>query len=173
MNENIALLGLVEILSALTCGSVILFLTYKIAMMYGRRKLGLDHSNTSFNIIIAGLLFSVGYIVSGSIQPILDSFRIISATDVSKWELVWKFLAYGGMYILIASFCAFVVTLLSAVIYSNMTSVSETKEIKENNIGVAVVLTSIIVTLSIMSSDGIALLIESFIPYPDLPARIR
>lgn len=172
MNEKIALLGIVEILSSLSCGIVILFMTYKILKIYGQKKLNLDHSNLAYNILIAGVLLSVGFVVSGVIQPILDSYRIISGTDVTKTELIFSFLAYGGLYILIAYISSIIVVFLGLFIYSNMTSLSELKELKDNNIGVAIVLVAIIFTLSLMTSNGISLLIESFIPYPDLPARI-
>ncbi|MBL1279109.1 MAG: DUF350 domain-containing protein [Fluviicola sp.] len=172
MNEKIALLGFVEIISSLSCGIVILFLTYKILKIYGHKRLGIDHNNLAYNILIAGVLLSVGYTVSGVIHPILDSYRIISSSDVSKTALVLSFLAYGGLYILIAYISAMIVVFLGLFIYSTMTSVSELQELKNNNVGVAIVLVAIIFTLSLITSNGIVLLIESFIPYPDLPVRI-
>ena len=173
MNEKIALLGFVEIISSLSCGIVILFATYYIMKMYGKKKLNLDHSNLAYNILIAGVLLSVGYIVSGVVSPILDSYRIISNSNVGKSELIISFLAYGGLYIFIAYISALLVVFLGMFLYSNMTSLSELKELKEDNIGVAIVLVAIIFTLSLMTSNGITLLIESFIPYPDLPINIR
>lgn len=172
MNERIALLGTVEMLSALSCGLVILFVTYKLLRAYGKRKLNIDHSNTAYNIFTAGILFSVGYILSGIIKPILSSYRILSDTDISNFQLILEFLGYGGIYILIAYLLALVITMVGVYIYINMTSVNELKEMKENNIGVAVVLVAIILTLSMMCSDGIALFIESFIPYPKLPTHV-
>ena len=172
MNEKIALLGFVEIISSLSCGIVILFLTYKILKIYGHRRLGIDHNNLAYNILVAGVLVSVGFIVSGVIQPILDSYRIISSSDVSKTELIFSFLAYGGLYILIAYVSALIIVFLGLFVYSNMTSLSELKELKDNNIGVAIVLVAIIFTLSLITSNGVILVVESFIPYPDLPARI-
>lgn len=159
-------------LSALSCGLVILFVTYKLLRAYGKRKLGIDHSNTAYNIFTAGILFSVGYILSGTIKPILSSYRILSDTDISNFQLILEFLGYGGIYILIAYLLALIITIVGVYIYINMTSVNELKEMKENNIGVAVVLVAIIVTLSLMCSDGIALFIESFIPYPKLPTHV-
>jgi hypothetical protein len=38
---------------------------------------------------------------------------------------------------------------------------------KNNNLAVALVVGSIIITLSLMTHDGVELLIESLIPYPD------
>ena len=173
MNEKIALLGFVEIISSLSCGIVILFMTYKILKVYGQKRLGLDHSNLAYNVLIAGVLFSVGFIVSGVIQPILDSYRLLSSSEIGKSELIFSFLAYGGLYILIAYISSLIIVFLGMYIYSSMTSLSELKELKDNNIGVAIVLVAIIFTLSLITSNGVVLLVESFIPYPDLPMRIR
>lgn len=172
MNEKIALLGIVEVLSALSCGIFILFLTYAIMQWYGQKKMGLDHSNLAYNILIAGVIFSVGFVISGTIDPILDSYRLLSNTNISKTNLTLSFLAYGGLYIAIAYICSMTVVFLGMYLYASMTSVSELRELKENNIGVAIVLFAIIFTLSLLTSGGISLFIESFIPYPELPARI-
>lgn len=172
MNEKIALLGIVEIISSLSCGIAILFLTYKIMSVYGKKRLKMDQNNLAYNLLIAGVLFSVGYMVSGVIDPILDSYRFLSSTDISKSQLIFSFLSYGGLYIAISYFCALVIVFLGLYIYSSLTSISELKELKENNIGVAIVLIAIILTMSLMTSNGVILLIESFIPYPELPAKI-
>lgn len=172
MNEKIAVLGIVEILSSLSSGIVILYITYKLVKSYGRRKLHIEKYNKAFNILLAGILFSVGYIVSGVIQPILDSYRILSDTDISHTKLILSFIGYGGLFIAIAYILAMGVVILGVKIYSAMTPINEAQEIKEANVGVAIVLTTVIVTLALFSSSGINLLVESFIPYPDLPPRI-
>lgn len=169
MNDKIALLGIVEILSSLSCGIVILFVTYRVMKLYAKRKLELEKNNLAYNILTAGVLFSVGYIVSGAIQPILSSYRILSSSDISSSELIWSFIGYGGLYILIGFLLALLITFTGIVIYGNMTKISETKELRENNIGVAITLVAIVVTLAIMCGGGVSLLIESFIPYPELP----
>jgi hypothetical protein len=40
--------------------------------------------------------------------------------------------------------------------------------LRNNNLAVALVLGSIIITLSLMTRDGVSLLMESFIPYPEM-----
>lgn len=172
MNEKIAILGIVEILSSLSCGIVILFITYRLAKVYGKKKLLIENGNLAYNILMAGVLFSVGYIVSGVIQPILDAYRLLSNSDVSHTELTIGFIGYGGLFIAIAYILALGIVLLGVKIYSAMTPINEAEEIRNGNIGVAIVLTTIIITLAMFCSSGITLLIESFIPYPDLPPRI-
>ena len=173
MNENIALLGFVEIISSLSCGIAILFITYRILRVFAKKRLQLEESNLAYNILTAGVLLSVGTIVSGVIQPILDSFRILSQTNIEKSDLILQFLGYGGVYILIAFVSALLIVFIGMYIYANMTSLSELEELKKNNIGVAIVLVAIIFTLSLMTSNGIILIIESIIPYPDLPVSIH
>ncbi len=173
MNENIALLGFVEIISSLSCGIAILFITYRILRIFAKKRLQLEENNLAFNILTMGVLISVGIIVSGVIQPILDSFRLLSQTDIEKTELILQFLGYGGLYIMIAFVSALLVVFIGIYIYANMTSLSELEELKKNNIGVAIVLVAIILTLSLMTSNGIILIIESIIPYPELPVSIH
>ncbi|TNE71406.1 MAG: DUF350 domain-containing protein [Bacteroidetes bacterium] len=173
MNEKIAVLGLVEILSSLSSGIVILYLTYKLVRVYGRKKLQIEHDNTAYNVLLAGVLFSVGYIVSGVVQPILDSYRFLSGSDISKSELVMSFIGYGGLYIAITYILAMLVVISGVKIYSTMTPLNEAEEIRNNNIGVSIVLTVVIITLSIFCSSGINLLVESFIPYPEMPYQIK
>lgn len=169
MNEQIAILGLIEILSAISCGIFILWLTYRIARIYGRRRLGVTNSNTSFNVLVAGVLFSVGYIMTGVIQPILESFRLLSASDIDTSSLIWKFISTGGSYIAISYVAAVLITLLGMRLYTVMTPMDEAEEIKENNIGVAVIMSVILIVMSLMTKDGVVLFIESLIPYPELP----
>ncbi len=168
MNEKIAILGLVEILSSLSCGLVILFITYRLVRVYGQKRLKIEHTNLAYNIILAGVLFSVAYIMSGVIQPITDSFRILSKSDVSNGQLVLQFILYGGLFIAISYLLAMLLVLAGIRIYSAMTPMNEAEEIRNNNVGVAIVLTTIIIILAIFCGSGINLLIEAFIPYPDV-----
>lgn len=169
MNEQIAILGLIEILSALSCGVLILWTTYRIARIYGKKKLGIEDGNTAFNVLLAGILFSVGYMMTGVIQPILESFRLLSASDIGTGSLIWKFLSTGGMYIAISYSAAIFVILIGMRLYTVMTPMDEAKEIQDNNVGVGLIIGVIVIVLAMMTKDGVVLFIESLIPYPDLP----
>jgi len=58
---------------------------------------------------------------------------------------------------------------LGVGLYTFMTPLKEVQGLKENNIGVSIVLAAIVIVLSLMCKDGIILLIESIVPYPQLP----
>jgi len=168
MNTKLTLLAIIEMLTALSLGVAILASTYLLLKYIGKKRYGINPNNQAFGIFIASVLFSVGYMVSGVIQPLLSLFRILSTKDTSTLHLVSSFIGYGGLYIGLAFIVALLVCFLGAVIYNYITPIDEIEEMKNNNLAVAWVVGSIIITLSLMTRDGVELLIESFIPYPDM-----
>lgn len=171
MNNKIAFLGLIEILSALSIGLIILSLTYTVLKKYGKTKLDIGHNNQAYSIFIASVLFSVGYMVSGVIQPILSSFRLLSNSVTNTTQLITKFLGFGAIYIAIAYIAGLIISLSCINIYSALTPIDEFKEIKNNNVGVALISAAIMITLIMMSRDGVVMIIESMIPYPTMPPK--
>ncbi|MFK7755649.1 MAG: DUF350 domain-containing protein [Flavobacteriales bacterium] len=169
MNQNLALLSLIELISSLSCGVFILYVTFRILRTYGTKRLGIDQYNTAYLIFIASVLFAVGFTMSGIINPILSYFRIMSQQDMSSADLFVSFILTGGAYILISYVMAMLIIFLGIGLYTVMTPLKEVQELKNNNIGVALVLAVIIIVLSMMCKDGIILFIESIVPYPELP----
>jgi uncharacterized membrane protein YjfL (UPF0719 family) len=167
MNSKLTLLALIEILSALSLGVAIMAATYLLLKYLGKKRYDINHTNQAFGIFMASILFSVGYLVSGVIQPLLSLFRILSSKE-SISALLISFIGYGAVYILTAYVVAILVCLLGMLIYNYLTPIDEIQELKNNNIAVALVVGSIIVTLSLMTRGGVELLIESFIPYPQM-----
>lgn len=167
MNSKLTLLAIIEILSALSLGVVIMAATYLLLKYLGKKRYDINHTNQAFGIFMASVLFSVGYLVSGVIQPLLSLFRILSVKE-SISNLMLSFIGYGAVYILTAFIVALLVCLLGMLIYNYITPIDEIQELKNNNIAVALVVGSIIVTLSLMTRGGVELLIESFIPYPQM-----
>lgn len=168
MNSKLTLLAIIEILSALSLGIAILAATYLLLKYIGKRRYDINQNNQAFGIFTASVLFSVGYMVSGVIQPLLSLFRILSTRDGSTFGLMISFIGYGAAYILGSFIVALLICLLGAIIYNYITPIDEIVELKNNNLAVALVLGSIIITLSLMAHDGVELLLESFIPYPKM-----
>jgi len=166
MNRDIALLGFIEIFSALTIGIFILALTFKIVRWVGKRFYGVrDHQNLSYNIFTAAIMISVGLMVSSVIQPLVSFFRLLDKSGDS-FALALRFFGTGAVYIAIAYSVAIVIGLISTFLYSKLTEIDEFEEIKNNNVGVAIIIGSIIITLSLLTKSGVELLIESILPYP-------
>jgi hypothetical protein len=105
---------------------------------------------------------------SSVIQPLISSFRLLDKAH-SSFVLAMKFLGTGAIYIAIAYSVAIMIGLVSTFLYSRLTTINEFKEIRENNVGVAVMIGSIIITLTLLTKSGVELLIEAIIPYPAGP----
>ena len=170
MNYNIAILGIVQIISAVTIGVLILSLTYKILQWVGKKYYGIERENLAYSIFTASIMFSTGYMVSGVIQPLLSAFRLLDPTK-SNWHLTFQYLYQGALYIAIAYVAAVIIGLLSTFLYSKITPIDEFEEIKQNNVGVAIIIGSIVITLTFLTKSGVELFIESIIPYPTLPPK--
>ena len=168
MNSKLTLLAIIEILSALSMGMAILAATYLLLKFIWRKRYGVNESNHAIGIVTASILFSVGYLVSSVVHPLLSLFRIISTKDNNTFNLMISFIGYGAIYIALAFVVALIVCWLGMVIYNYITPIDEIQELKNNNLAVALVVGSIIITLSLMTHDGVELLIESFIPYPEM-----
>lgn len=166
MNRDIAILGLIEIFSAISIGIFILALTFKLVQWVGKKYYDVKDFNLAYSIFTAAIIISVGIMVSSVLQPLVSSFRLLDKQS-SDFMLALRFIGTGSVYIAIAYGVAIFIGLLSTFLYSKLTVIDEFKEIRENNLGVAIIIGSIIVTLSLLSQSGVELLIESIIPYPE------
>lgn len=169
--NRIGILALIEIFSALSCGVVILFITYKCLKYLALKRYGIEKNNLAYSIFMSGVLLCVGVMMSGAIDPLLSVFRIISDQNSSFGTIIFSFLWQGGLYIAIAYTSSIVIVVIGVSIYANLTPIDEFNEIKNNNIGVALIVIVIIITLTLMTKDGVVLLIESIVPYPELSPR--
>ncbi|MEJ0032991.1 MAG: DUF350 domain-containing protein [Bacteroidota bacterium] len=173
MNSKVSILAIIEILSSISIGVFILALTYQLLKYVGRKRFDIQTSNLATSIFVASVLFSVGYMVSSVIDPLTSLFRLLAAKDNSVGSLALSFLGTGALYIAIAFVAGIVVVFLSVMLYTSITPLDEFAEIRNNNIGVALIVGTIIITLALLTRDGVGLLIESFIPYPEPISEIK
>lgn len=167
MNIKISLLGLIEILSALSIGIFIMAITYQGVRYLGRRRFDIQSNNLAYSLFTAAVLFSIGYIVSGVIQPLISLFRLLAAKENDSIDLALSFIGLGAIYIALAFVSGVIICVSGIAIYTFLTPLDEFKELRNNNVGVAVIVGTIMIVLSMLSKDGVSLLIESLIPYPD------
>jgi uncharacterized membrane protein YjfL (UPF0719 family) len=63
-----------------------------------------------------------------------------------------------------------VVIFISIKLFTYMTTnIDEFKEIRKNNIAVAVLTATIVISISMLIKESLYLLLESFVPYPEIP----
>lgn len=167
MNSKTALLAAIEILSAISIGVFILALTYQLVKYIGKRRYDIQPGNLAYSIFTACVLFSIGYMVSSVIQPLISLFRLLAANEDDSLSLGLSFIGNGAVFIAMAFVAGVVIVFMSVMIYTAITPLDEFAELRNNNIGVALIVGTIIITLALLTRDGVSLLIESFIPYPE------
>ncbi len=167
MNTNLTLLAIIEILSALSMGIFIMAATYQILKYLGKKRYDIHANNQAYSIFMASILFAIGYTMSSAIQPLLSLFRLLAMKEEESLSLALRFITTGGIYIGTAFVAGALICVMGILVYMWLTPVDEFAELKNNNLAVALVVGSIIITLSLLTKDGVALLLESFIPYPE------
>lgn len=167
MNSKITLLAVIEIFSAISIGVFILALTYRLLKYIGRTRFGIESGNLATSIFVSSMLFAIGYMVSSVIDPLTSLFRLLAVKETSTLSLALTFIGTGAFYIAMAFLAGVLVCFLGVILYTAITPLDEFAELKNNNVGVALIVATIAITLSLLTRDGVELLIESFIPYPE------
>lgn len=80
--------------------------------------------------------------------------------------MAFSFLGYGAIYIAPSYVAGVVVSILGISIYTWITPIDEFEEVRNDNLGVALIVGTIIIVITLLTRDGVNLLLESQVPYP-------
>ncbi len=167
MNTKLFTLSLIEIVLSIVITVIIIFITYKILKWLFFKDHDLRGDNLAFTIFTSGIILSVGIILSEILPSITNIIRL--STIQSETADMSSIALYSGLYILIGFIMSVLINASVFFLFSILTTgVHEFKEIKNNNISVAILVVSILISITIIAKDSIALLISSLIPYPEV-----
>jgi len=135
-----------------------------------KKKYDIANDNLAFSVFSSSILFSVAYLISGIKAPILNSLRMLSNDGEYEGSLILDGFKYTSLFLIIILIAIGLVIYLSINLYTKMTKdVNEFNEIKANNIAVSLIMATIIISISILIKESLYLMLETFVPYPDLP----
>ena len=167
MNSKLFTLSLIEIVLSILITVIIIFITYKILKWIFFRDYDLKGDNLAFTIFTSGIVLSVGIILSEILPSITNIIRL-STTQTEAVDTS-TIILYSGLYLLIGFITAVFINASVFFLFSMLTKgMDEFKEIKNNNISVAILVVTILISITIILKDSIALLISSLIPYPEV-----
>ena len=167
MNSKLFSLSLIEIILSIVISVVIIFVSYKILKLLFFKKHDVRGDNLSFTIFTSGIILSLGLILSEILPSITNVIRLASNQPESI-ELS-TIIKYSGLYILIGFLVALIINCSVFILFSILTrGVHEFKEIQNNNISVAILVVAILISITLIVKDSIALLISSLVPYPEV-----
>ena len=170
MNQKIFYYGLLELGISILIGVCVLYITYIATCKLVKEKYDIKDNNISYAIFSSSVLFSVAYLISGIKAPILNSVRMIQDQANYDGIILLDGLKYTGLFLLIIFITIILINLISIFLFTIMTkNIKEFDEIKNNNIAVSIVTAIVIVSISLLAKDSLYLILEAFVPYPDMP----
>ena len=170
MNTEIFYYSIIEIVISLFFGVSLLYFTYRIINKFVKKKFEINFDNVSFSIFTSSILFSVAYLISGIKSPILNSLKMLGNNPDYDGSLFLDSFKYSGIFLAIIIISIAVVIFIAIKLFTYMTSdINEFEEIKKNNIAVAILTATIIISISLLVKESLYLLLETFVPYPDVP----
>ncbi|MEO1451257.1 MAG: hypothetical protein AAFV07_17130 [Bacteroidota bacterium] len=87
MKGSLALIAVFQIVLSLILGVSLLFVTYRLVRWVLGRKYDIQPDNTAFAIFVGTIMFSVGYLGSSVVHPLMTTFRLLSAQSPVGWSL--------------------------------------------------------------------------------------
>ncbi len=167
MNTQLFGLALLEIILTITISVVVFYISYKILKMLFFNNEDISGENIAFTIFTSGIFLSIGIILS-EILPSISNVIRLSTTQTEAID-AFQIVKYSGLYLFIGFIAAVLINSSVFLLFSVLTkSVNEFKEIQKNNIAVAMLVVSILISITLIAKNSIALLISSLIPYPEV-----
>ena len=174
MNEKIFYYGLLELGISILIGVCVLYISYRIINKLIKEKYEIKNNNTAYAIFCSGVLFSIAYLISGIKAPILSSVRMLQDQVDYEGVILLDGLKYTGLFLIIILIVITMVNCLSIFLFTIMTKdIKEFDEIKNNNIAVSIITAIVIVSVSLLAKDSLYLILEAFVPYPDMPSFLN
>jgi hypothetical protein len=170
MNTELFYYSLVEIGISIVFGVSLLYFTYRVINKLVKKKFDISSDNISFSIFTSSILFSVAYLISGIKSPILNSLKMLSNNPEYDGSLIIDGFKYSGLFLTVIIITITLVIFISIQLFTYMTkNINEFQEIKKNNLAVAILTATIIISISLLVKESLYLLLETFVPYPEVP----
>ena len=170
MNTETFYYSLLEIGVSIFLGVTILYLSYRIIDKIVRERFKISLDNLSYALFVSSILFSVSYLISGIKSPILNSIKLLIDNPQYEGSIVLDGIKYSLLFLFIIIITIAVTILISVWLFTVMTNkIDEFNEIRKNNIAVGIITAVLVISISILIKESVYLLLDSFVPYPEIP----
>ena len=166
MQTKILTLAFIEMALAIVVSVLILFISFKILQKVFFKDISIRENNMAFSIFAAGIILSIGIILSEIIPSITNMVRLSmsESNEITFSEII----QYSGLYLGIGFIFALIINTSVFLLFSALTKgVNEFKDIQQNNVASAIIVTATLIAITLIAKDSISLLISALIPYPE------
>lgn len=160
-------LALIQIIISILLSIIIFFISYKILIkVFKLEESKFNNDNLALSIFFSGIIFSVGYLLSGIIPSIINAIQLIKIH--TEGNLVLEVLKYSSMCLFIGFLSISIIQISAFFLVKTMTKhIKEVEQLKTNNLAVSILLVSILISITLISKDGLIFLLETFLPQPE------
>lgn len=170
MVQNLTFLSLIQLVLSIFMGVFFMWLTYKVFLRWFGKQYKLLDLNLAVAILLAGVLFSTGYIISGTLSPLLNTLRIISRNNPSIGSLLLDSSRYLAEFLSLGFMVALLVNYMAIALFNALTpEKDELKEISENQVQYSIILAAILVVMALFAREAYISLLDSLVPFNPLP----
>ncbi|MFT5078652.1 MAG: uncharacterized membrane protein YjfL (UPF0719 family) [Planctomycetota bacterium] len=167
MNTSLFFLALFEIILSIVVTVIVVYISFGILKKLFFKNQEVESSNMAFTIFMSGIIISLGLILSEILPSITNVVRLsVRQQESIDFMTVAK---YSGLYLIIGFIMSLFINTAVFVLFSFLTKgVNEFKEIQQNNLAVSIMVVALLLSITLISKDSIALLISSLVPYPEV-----
>nr|WP_321237296.1 DUF350 domain-containing protein [uncultured Psychroserpens sp.] len=134
---------------------------------FGLNENKFDNDNLALSIFFSGIIFSIGYLLSGIIPSVINAIQIIKIH--TEGNLLVEAFKYSAICLFVGFLAASMIQLGAFFLLKVMTKhIKEVEALKSNNLAVAILLISILISITLISKDGLVFLLETFLPQPEV-----
>jgi uncharacterized membrane protein YjfL (UPF0719 family) len=172
MNVFLLITGIVEIVLALVLGVLFIYAAFRLFDKLTKdieEWEELKKNNTAVGILCASIILSVIYLIKNSV----DSAATIFSNTLRDPNAVFQtYLITGGLmllHIFITGLIGFFGVYIALLFFFKLTrDIDELKEIKNNNVAVAVLMAIVVFSIALLLQPGIKTVLDALIPYPEV-----
>ncbi|MCG8572496.1 MAG: DUF350 domain-containing protein [Spirochaetes bacterium] len=170
MNNILILQGLIEIVLSVLSGLLIFLLSFRFFDLITRdidEVEQLKNNNTAVALFIAAFIFGILLIVKSTVDPTLEILKNLFAADQLAFRLIMGALGRIVVIYLAAALFAFLILWFTLRFFMLMTrKIDEMKQINDNNLSIALVITVFILCITLLISDPIKSILNSLVLAP-------
>lgn len=158
-------LPLIYLLISLIFGLALIVVLHKILSRIVINRFQLTPSTLTFNVLATGMVISLALLVSEATRPMVSLVSLLSQSHQDGWVLT-SIIYIAGFYAL-TIVSAFIIVFGSLMFFQRMTgNLNEAEELKNNNVGVAILLATIMIAMTIFIKSPLVSVLEAIIPTP-------
>jgi len=172
MSSQQVIFGLLEFFVSIFISFILIFGSYRLFLWITPNldeERQLKEKNASVGLLLGSTLLGEALVVKQAIYPVMAVIQIFVLGQEKNFANFLKMFGFSVGYVFIAGILALGCILFSFWLFNKLTPrIDHFKEIKENNIAVALFMSIFIIGISLLISAGVLGLTRALIPFPDV-----